>query len=144
MRRLRAFAVVNGGATVVEFALVVGPLILFMFGLVEAGRYLWLRQALFSVANVTARCMGVGQTACSDAGAYNGGKAAAFITETAAGLRVSIVEADVTLDPSATCAGVSNFSRVDIETRFVTAFPMIGPFAGGVPVSAWACFPNQA
>lgn len=143
-RRLRSFAGDTAGATAVEFALVIGPLILLMFGLVEAGRYLWMREALYSVANAGARCMGVGQLACADGGAYNGSRTIAFVTDAAAGFRVSITPADVALDHDATCAGVSGFSRVEIETRFITAFPMLGPFSDGVPVSAWACFPNQA
>jgi Flp pilus assembly protein TadG len=43
---LRRFGRANGGAAAVEFALVVGPLLLLIFGVFEFGRLLWTREAI--------------------------------------------------------------------------------------------------
>jgi Flp pilus assembly protein TadG len=56
-RRARSFGRAEGGATAIEFAIVVGPLLLLMFATLEFGRMLWTREALQSAAIAGARCM---------------------------------------------------------------------------------------
>jgi Flp pilus assembly protein TadG len=58
-RSFRRFAGARSGATAVEFALVIGPLLLVLLGTVEVSRLLWTRQAIQSVAIAGARCLGV-------------------------------------------------------------------------------------
>jgi Flp pilus assembly protein TadG len=46
----------QSAATAVEFAIVVGPLILLLFGIMEFGRALWLLNALHYASEEAARC----------------------------------------------------------------------------------------
>lgn len=141
---LRKFSRAEGGATVVEFALVFGPFAMLMFGTLEYGRMLWAREALQSTANAGARCMGVVQLECATGGSYDAGEAMSYVLGQGASLYVSLAESDVTLDRDATCAGVSGFSQVSIDYTFTTALPVLfGSLSAGVPVTATACFPNQ-
>ncbi len=145
MRRLLTrFARATGGATAVEFAMVVGPLLLLVFGTVEYARMLWMSSALQSTANAGARCMGIMQLECADGGSLSEANAVAFVVEKGTGLQVAITAGDVAVDPNATCAGVGGFSQVTISYTFTTPLPVLfGSMADGVPLSATACFPNQ-
>jgi len=63
----------------------------------------------------------------------------------ASALKVRITAANVATTNTATCAGVSGFSQVTITYTFQTALPyFLGALTGGVPLTATACFPNQA
>ena len=56
-----------GGAAALEMALISPALFLFLFGIIEFGRALWLQNALdYSVAEA-ARCASVNQTTCGTA-----------------------------------------------------------------------------
>lgn len=145
MRALLArFASATHGATAVEFAMVVGPLLLLVFGTVEYARILWTSSALQSTVNTGARCMGIMQLECADNGSRSEANAVAFIVERAIGLSVAITPADVAVEPDATCAGVGGFSQVTLSYTFTTALPILfGSLSAGVPLSAMACFPNQ-
>lgn len=145
MRRpARALRDHTGGASAVEFAIVAAPLLLILFGTVEFGRLLWTRQAMQSLAISAARCMGVRQTSCSSAGAYSATATTSYVIAGAAGLGVPLASTNITLNASTTCGGVSGFSSVAISYTFATAVPvLINALAGGVALSASACFPNQ-
>lgn len=141
---LARFIAAAHGATAVEFAIVVGPLLLLVFGTVEYARLLWTSSALQSTANTGARCMGIMQLECADGGSPSEVNAVAFIVERAIGLSVAITPADVAIESDATCAGVSGFSQVTITHTFTTPLPLIfGSMSNGVPLAATACFPNQ-
>jgi Flp pilus assembly protein TadG len=144
-RPLRRFARAADGATAVEFALVIGPLVLLLFGTIEFSRLLWTREALQSAASAGARCMGVLQSSCASAGAYSSGNAASFVIAKASALHVTLTASNLTLSNTATCAGVSGFSQVSINYTFETAVPqLLGSLSAGIPLSATACFPNQS
>lgn len=49
----------RSGSTAVEFALVITPFLLLMFGTIEIGRYYWFSNALESLAIETVRCLSV-------------------------------------------------------------------------------------
>ena len=51
------------GAAAIEFAIVIVPLLLFMFGIIEFSRAFWAKEALQQTAVDTARCMGLGLAA---------------------------------------------------------------------------------
>lgn len=143
-RQLRKLARDRTGATAVEFSLVAIPLALVLFGTVEYGRLEWTRSALVSVANASARCMGIPQTECSTGGSYDADRARTFAVDRGAGLSLVINPDSIDLDRTATCNGVSGFSQVTIGYTFRTAFPFLfGRLKGGVPMSAEVCFPNQ-
>jgi Flp pilus assembly protein TadG len=140
----RRFSTAEGGATAVEFALVVGPLLLLLLGIVEISRLLWTREALQSVAISGARCMGVAETDCAVKGAYDASAALKYVINTANAMRVPLIAKGVTLNKAATCAGVSGFSQVSITYTFHTAIPaLLTSLGDGIPLSATACFPNQ-
>lgn len=143
--RLRRFWRDASGATAVEFALVAIPLLALLFGGIETGRAFWTRQAMQSVATAGARCMGVGNPACADAGVYSATKTSAYLVALAHGSVVPIRAADLTLNHAATCNGVTGFSQVTIVYAFQTAVPaLIKPFGDGIDLRATSCFPNQA
>jgi len=143
-RLLRSFTTGSGGASAVEFSLIAAPLLLLLFGTIEFSRFLWTREALQSAANAGARCMGVVQPDCATSGAYSADKTNTYIIDQASTLSVPLTASNLTLSHAATCAGVTGFSQVSISYTFETAVPqLLGSLAGGVPLTATACFPNQ-
>ena len=149
MRRLpslvRRFRACASGASALEFAIVVTPLLLIAFGSLEFGRLMWTRAALQETAMATARCMGVLQPSCAPAGAYDAAGATTFLRAEAANWSVAISSATVTLSNAATCSGVSGFSKVSISYSFQTVVPgLLGSLSSGIPIQTEACFPNQS
>ncbi len=134
----------TGGASAVEFALVITPLLLLLFGAIEFGRLLWTRQAIQSVVASTARCMGVLQSGCAKSGAYNAANATKYAIAAAASYGVSLTATNISLNASAKCGGVSGFSTASITYTFVTPAPFIAALAGGQTLTIAACFPNQS
>jgi Flp pilus assembly protein TadG len=132
------------GASAVEFALVVAPLLLLLVGTIEFGRLLWTRQAMLSLAVSAARCMGVGQAACSDSGAYSAGDTRTFIVQGAAALGVDLAAADIALSNSASCGNVADFSTVTISYKFKSIAASLLPSLSDAPLGVSACFPNQS
>ena len=140
-----AYLTDDDGASAVEFAIVLTPLLLIAFGSIEFGRLMWTRTALQEVAMSTARCMGVKQPACVTSGSYNASKTATYAQAEGQSWSVAIPTANVALNNSATCAGVAGFSQVSISVTFRTAVPLLlTPLANGTPLQAVACFPNQS
>jgi Flp pilus assembly protein TadG len=54
----------QSAATAVEFAIILGPLILLLFGIIEFGRALWLLNALHYSSEEAARCASNNQAMC--------------------------------------------------------------------------------
>ncbi len=141
-RRIRRLGRDRSGASAVEFALIIVPFILVMFGVLEFGRLLWTINALQETAIAGARCMGVLNTSCAANGAYNAANATNYVKGVANGWGVGLATTDVTVNNAANCAGVADFSQVTITYTFQTAVPMITPLINR-PLSVNACFPNQ-
>src|SRR5690606_870355 len=55
----------RSGSSAVEFAILVLPMVLLLFGSVEAGRAFWTSQAVKDVATSVARCIGVSHPECA-------------------------------------------------------------------------------
>jgi Flp pilus assembly protein TadG len=143
-QRLRALIGDNRGATAVEFALVIGPLLLVLFGIIEFGRMIWTNNALQETAIDAARCAGILESSCAASGAYSAGNTATYAQTVANGWGITMPTSDVTSSGSATCAGVAGFTSVTINYTFQTVVPLVlTSLAGGIPLSATACFPNQ-
>jgi Flp pilus assembly protein TadG len=142
MRRLRRFGRAEGGAAAVEFAAVLGPLLLLIFGVFEFGRLLWVREALQETATAGARCMGMSASSCAASGAYSSANTTTFLQNTATGWGVTLTAANISLNSAAACAGVGDFSQVTITYTFQTVVPLIQPLISD-PMSVNACFPNQ-
>lgn len=134
----------RSGATAVEFALVVAPLLTLIFGGIEFGRILWTRNAMQQTAIATARCMGVHQAPCAILQVVDVTKSIAFARSNALGLSVAIPAAGVAVTPSGTCGGQSGFALVTLTVTFRTAVPKLLTSLGQNPVLVTnACFPNQ-
>jgi Flp pilus assembly protein TadG len=146
MRRLRRFGGAERGAAAVEFAAVLGPLMLLIFGVFEFGRLLWVREALQETATAAARCMGMSASSCAASGSYNSANTTTYIENLANGWGVTLTAGNITLDNNATCAGVTaanGFSNVTISYTFQSIVPtFISSLNGGKSVTSTACFPN--
>ncbi len=142
--RKSRFLADNTGATAVEFALVVGPLVLLIFGAIEVSRLMWAREALQSTAIAGARCMGIREIACAPGGTYNATSTKTFVRDWASGLYVTVPAANITLSNAATCSGASGFSSVTITYRFESVVALLLEAIDLKNLTATACFPNQA
>jgi Flp pilus assembly protein TadG len=140
---------VCGGSAVIEFAMVAPIFLMLVFGSIEFGRLLWTQQALQQAAIAGARCMAIAQGAiqsssCASSGSYNATSTKSYIESTAGGWGVSVKDADITLDNTATCGGTTGFSQVTITNTFNTPVPQLVQLAaGGTTLTATACYPNN-
>jgi len=66
-RRRSALARDCGGSAALEFGLVVLPLLAFLFGIIEAGRLLWIQKALHYAVEAAARCASIDTIVCDNA-----------------------------------------------------------------------------
>ena len=145
MRPFRRLLRHEGGASALEFALVAAPLLLIIVGTVEYGRALWTQQAMQSLAISAARCIGVQQTQCTTSGSYSLAKTRTWVIGEAAKLGVPLQTANITVNASTTCQGVSGFATVAISYLFVSAAPqVVTAMVLGPTLRANACFPVQA
>jgi Flp pilus assembly protein TadG len=146
MRRgFRGFGRAKGGAAAVEFAAVLGPLLILIFGVFEFGRLLWVREALQETAMAGARCMGMSASSCAASGAYSSSNTTTYVENLASGWGVTLTASDISLNNNATCAGVSatnGFSSVTITYTFQSVVPFISSLNGGKSLTSTACFPN--
>ncbi len=144
-RRLKAFARARCGATAVEFALVVGPMLLVMLGVAEFGRFSWTAQSLQRVATRAARCMGLLQSECAVGGVYSASTTAGYIQVQALIYGVSLPATAIALSNPTTCAGIAGFSSVNLTYTFAFIVPIVVPgLSTSRVVNVRACFPNQA
>lgn len=113
------------GNVAVEFALTVVPLLLFLFGIIETGRAMWLQSALdYSVAEA-ARCASINPTICgttSDIQLYAG-------AQSGAGFAASIF--------SVSTPGCGN--QVSASYPLTLAIPAL---TLSLTLSAQACYPR--
>jgi len=137
----------SGGAAAIEFAAVLGPLLLLTFGVIEFGRLLWTREALQETATAGARCMGMIASSCASGGAYSSANTDTYVEAVAAEWGVTLANANITLNNATTCAGVSapnGFSTVTITYSFQSVVPNeVKSLTGGASLSNTACFPNN-
>ena len=144
MRRLLADRRGNSAA---EFAMIVGPLCVLLFGTIEFGRLLWTRDVVQQVAMEGARCMGVLASGCATAGpVFSASKARASIAARARGLNVPLTESGVVVDRNASCAsaaGQSNSSEVTVTFTFASPFGgLIAALARDRLLIVKGCFTN--
>lgn len=131
----RPFVTDRTAATAIEFALLAPVFLLMLFGIIEIGRLLWVKQALTETAYSTARCAALASPCKTQ------GDVQAFAT--AHGLRRGLrVNAGlVNYFPNATCDG--NAAMVQVTIRYDFASPLSGLIAALPPsVQAHGCFPK--
>jgi len=130
------------GVTAVEFALVGPTLLLFTFGIIEAGLLFWMKGGLQSVAALTARCAAIGYvsatTTCTNATAtqnYAIGSANTWI------MPGVITAANITLtSAAATCNTVAGkFFIVQITSTYLASGFLPAPFSSK-NVTVTACY----
>ena len=147
-RRPRGIWRSRSGAAAFEFAVVITPLMILMFGTIEFGRLLWTRDVVKQVAADGARCMGVLAPGCSSAGpAYSSTKTVAYIVGRANGFSVPLTSSGVTIDRANSCAspvGSNTSSRVQIQFTFNSVVKnLLTALASPQLLTVSACFPNQ-
>jgi Flp pilus assembly protein TadG len=146
IRRLASLPGARGGAAAVEFAAVLTPLMLLVFGTFEFGRLLWTREAMQETAAAAARCMALSATSCASSGAYSSSNTTTYIENVASAWGVTLTSSNMTLNSSTTCAGVSapnGFSTVTLTYTFQSIVPnFVHPLASGTSLSTTACYPN--
>jgi Flp pilus assembly protein TadG len=141
----RKFLRNTAGTTAVEFSFVVVPLLMLVFGAVEIGRLMWVREALQSTVIAAARCMGVREAACAPGGTYSASSTVTYVRNYALGMHIHVSDADVTINNAATCSGASGFSQVTVTYTFESLVsPLLDALNPEDDLSATACFPNQA
>jgi Flp pilus assembly protein TadG len=145
LRRARLWAD-RRGAAAVEFAAVLAPLMILIFGVFEYGRLLWTREALQATATAGARCMGMSSTSCASGGTYNSGNTDTYLESQATNWGITLTSTNITLNNNTTCAGVSaanGFSSVTITYTFQSIVPSLITSLNTSPVlTSTACFPN--
>ncbi|MFD1254913.1 MULTISPECIES: TadE/TadG family type IV pilus assembly protein [Devosia] len=123
-------------ASAVEFALLIAPFILLLFGIIEFSRAWWTKQAIQDVAGATARCFGVGQRECLSANEPSAAAAAEFARSQAAARGVRLEANGIVVTPDTTCQDMEGAVEVMLSTRFDSVFP----FEKVISFSANACF----
>ena len=135
--RLRHLRADRRGTTAVEFALISTVLLPMLFGTIELGMVMWTRNVLQSTAELTARCVSLGSTQCTNAPSYAVAMANNWI------LSGIIATSDVTVKAAATsCNGnVGSFSTVAISSSFWGGNLLPAPFNAST-INVSACYPD--
>jgi hypothetical protein len=107
---LRGLAGHSGGAVGVEFALVLPLLLLFLFGIVDVGRYMWSINQLEKATQVGARMAVVTDLVPTDLGSFNFGiglgQGAAIPTSSFGSLHCDKFGGSLTCSCDSNCAGI--------------------------------------
>jgi Flp pilus assembly protein TadG len=146
LRALRTLGQTQNGATVVEFALVMPLFLALLFGTLEFGRVLWIKEALLQTAIAGARCMALPQSACAQAATYtySATKTTTYIQQVANQWGVSLPGANIIQNNAANCGGTGGFSEVSLAITFQSMVSkLVNISSGAMPLTATACFPNN-
>ncbi|MDT8853721.1 pilus assembly protein [Paracoccaceae bacterium Fryx2] len=130
----------RSGTAAIEFAFVIGPLMLLMFGAIEVARLVWVRKAIDESAISGARCMGIKAAACATADHVDPVATKAHIRKQAGSWGLSLASSMIELDEAAGCGEpTGGFSSVIISYQFNSVLTLLT----GPRLSFEACFPNQ-
>ena len=133
----------------IDFALIAAPLLMMVFGTIEFGRLLWVREALQMTAIQGARCIGILASSCTASGAYSQTNTQNYIEGLASTWGVTLTASNLTLTANASsgaCSGLSKqVAEVTISYTFQTAVPgVLTMLAGGQALTGHACFSKQS
>ena len=147
-RTARNFLRSKSGASAVEFAMVLPPLLLMMLAVLEFGRLLWTREALQETAAAGARCMGMTAGSCASGGSYSSSATTTYVQGVATTWGLTLTGSNITLNSNTTCAGVTaanGFSTVTLTYTFQSVVPNeVLALQSGAPLTTTACFPNNS
>ena len=148
--KLRSLAAARDGATAVEFALVFPMFLMLVFGAIEFGRLLWTKEALQETAIVGARCVAIAQgsnptnSPCATSGTYSSTTAKNYIQRVAGRWGLSLPLSGINPDPAGS-GGCTGLSEVTLTSTFTSVVPnLVHLSAGGITLSASACYPNNS
>jgi len=114
------------GTVAVEYALVLSALLIFVFGIMDAGRVLWTLTTLERAAEVAARCGAVNTATCATA---------AEIQSYAATQAFGLTIASTAFTSSTAACG----ALVTASFPFTFVIPWIA--TSGITLAATACYP---
>ena len=115
------------GATAVEFALTVLPLLLLLCGIPEFGRLLWTQTTLHFAVEAAARCGSIDAVQCGSTGAVQN-----FAAAHAVGIGLSPAAVAVT---AASCGTA-------VSASYPFQFVVTGFFPYAITLTAQTCFPK--
>ena len=145
-----ALARACGGASAVEFALVLPMFLTLVFGGIEFGRLLWTKEALQETAIAGARCMAIAQGAtqdspCASGSSYSATSTKSYIQTVASGWGVTVPTSGIALYPTGNASACTGLSQVTLTSTFYSVAPsLVQLAAGGTTLTATACFPNNS
>ncbi len=123
------------GATAVEFGLLAPVFLLLLFGIIEVGRLLWVKQVLTEAAYSTARCAALASPCKTQSDVQS------FATARGRRWGLRVDSSLIGYTASTTCDG--NAGSVQVTLRYNFASPLSG-FIAALPreVLAHGCFPK--
>lgn len=139
LRTIRRLLSDRRGTAAIEFAFLLLPLMLLMFGSIEVSRLVWVQNAIYETAISGARCMGIKAPDCANADAFSATKTTEFIKDTASSWGLTIVVADIAISSTSGCGRSTGFSSVVISHQFTSVLTALT----GPRLRSEACFPNQ-
>jgi Flp pilus assembly protein TadG len=134
MSRIRRLPRDRRGVVALEFA-IVGPILIFLLlAIIEISLLGWTQVVLQLTAAQTARCVGIGSSACADS--------TQFAVDTATNwlFANSVTTDGVSVVPGATCGSApGHYVKVTITSQFLGTSALPGILGGG-QLSAQACY----
>lgn len=125
----------EAGASMIEFAVLAPVFFIFVFGLIESGRMLWLGQSINEVAYSTVRCMSTSSSCASNTTIKN------YAVARAGSYRITLVAANVVPTANVTCDGNATNNKVAITYTVDSPVRELLPFLPET-ISTHACFPK--
>ena len=126
----------QAGASAVEFAMLIAPFLLLLFGVIEISRALWTRQAAQDIATAAARCIGVMQTECTTNGVFDLTKTELFVGAAATGRAVRLDDEATQFRTGVECDGLPGAVEAQLQAHFDSVFP----FEDVLDFTVKACF----
>ncbi len=105
----------TSGTAAIEFGMVASVFVLFVIGLLEFGRMIWVSQALQVVGQQTARCVAIGSSACAAPASYAVSQATTrgVVGLTTSNVAIATVSASTT--PAPTCLPPNSNTMVQVK-----------------------------
>src|SRR5690606_33721370 len=118
LRRFTRFLGDSRGTAAVEFAFLLAPLMLLIFGTIEVSRLVWVKNVMHEAAISGARCMAIMADGCASSGAFNPAETTVYVQQSAIALGLAIAETDIELQQASGCGNATGFSGVVINHEF--------------------------